>query len=106
MGDIFDGSIICAALHTSLSRRRVAGLFRPLGWCVRKCTWTDYEVVSPFAELVIESEAPILLHGPVAHVEANADRILAPLRKAGVAYAAECYDPGGGLLREFRWGIA
>lgn len=75
-----------------------------LGWSVRKCSWTDYEIRSPFAELVIEAEAPILMHGPVSDVEANADRILAPLRDAGVGYCAEFYTADGSLLREHRWG--
>jgi hypothetical protein len=93
-----------ASLHTTRSRRRVAGLFTPPTWRVRKCSWTDYEVTSPFAELVIEAESPILLHGSVADVEAYVDRILAPLRAAGVAYSAECYGVGAELLREWRWG--
>ena len=69
----------------------------------RRCGWTDYEVIGPFAELVIEAESPILLHGPVADVQENADHILATLRDAGVAYTAESYDAGGGLLRKYRW---
>jgi hypothetical protein len=103
MDDIRDDSYLCAALQTRLSRRRVARLFARLGWDVRKCTWTDYEVCCPFAELTIEAESPILLHGPVADVEANADRILAVLRDAGIGYTAENYNAGGSLLREFRW---
>jgi hypothetical protein len=83
-----------------------ARLFERLGWRVRKCSWTDYEIRSPFAELVIEAESPILLHGPVAEVEANVGQILAPLREAGVGYTAECYSAGGDLLREFRWGLS
>ncbi len=104
MGVIPDSSNFYAALHASLSRRRVAGLYARLGWSVRKCSWTDYEIRSPFAELVIEAEAPILMHGPVSDVEANADRILAPLRDAGVGYCAEFYTADGSLLREHRWG--
>lgn len=103
MGGIPDRSNFFASLYTSLSRRRVAGLFTPLGWHVRRCSWIDYEVLGPYAELIIEAESPILLHGSVADVEANADRILAPLRQAGVSYTAECYDAEGGLLQEFRW---
>jgi hypothetical protein len=92
-----------ASLHTTRSRRRVANLFTPPTWQVRKCTWTDYEVTGPFAELVVEAESPILLHGPVADLE-SVDRVLALLRAAGVAYEAECHGEGGDLLREFRWG--
>ena len=46
----------------------------------------------------------MLMHGAVVEVEAHADRILAPLRQAGVGYTAECYGADGNSLREFRWG--
>jgi hypothetical protein len=103
MGNIPHSSNFYAALDNSLSRRRVAGLYARRHWTVGKCSWTDYEIQSPFAELVIEAEAPILMHGPVADVEANADQILAPLREAGVGYTAECYGADRNLLREYRW---
>jgi hypothetical protein len=90
MDDIPDRSNFFASLHTPLSPRRLAGLFARLGWSVRKCSWTDYEIRSPFAGLVIEAESPILMHGLVAEVKTNAERILAPLREAGMGHTAEC----------------
>ena len=98
-----DSSNFFASLDTARSRRAIAGLFAPT-WIVRECSWTDYEVRSPFAELIIEAESPMLLHGPVAEVEVNADRILATLRAAGIGYAAECYDAAGVLLKRWKWG--
>lgn len=92
-----------SSLHTTLTREQVANLFRPLGFAVRKCSWVDYEIVSDWAELVIESEGPILMRGPVADVLANAQRILMRLHEVGIAYTAECYDENGELLQEFRW---
>ena len=92
-----------ATLHTTRSRRWVAGRFRSPTWSVRKCSWTAYEVISQFADLIIEAESPIVLHGPVAEVKASADRILAILRVASISYNAECYDAGGQLLREWKW---
>jgi hypothetical protein len=106
MGDLPDRANFFAALDTTLSTRRVARLFAPPTWSVRRCGRADYEVTSPFAELVVEAESPILLHGPVADLGANVDRILAPLRDAGVAYTAECYGVGGELLAELRGGAA
>ena len=44
-------------------------------------------------ELVIESESPILTHGPVADPTARAKDLVAPLRAAGVAFTAECQGP-------------
>ena len=64
MAELPDGSNFFSALHTCLSREQVAGLYGALGWQVRKCSWVDYEITSDWAELVIEAESPILMHGP------------------------------------------
>ncbi len=98
-----ESSNFFASLYTARSRRRIAELFTPPTWFVRRCSWTDHEVSSPFAELVIEAESPTLLHGPMAEVEANAGRILATLRAAEIGYTAECYDAGGELLQKWEW---
>jgi hypothetical protein len=99
-----DGSNFFSSLHTALTREQVAGLYGALGWRVRKCSWVDYEVVSDWAELVIEAESPILMHGPADDLPARAEELVAPLRAAGVAFTAECYGPwpDGELLLELR----
>jgi hypothetical protein len=104
MGEVPDFSNFFSSLHTTLSREQVAGLYGALGWQVRKCSWADYEVISDWAELVIEAESPILMHGPVADLPARAEELVAPLRAAGVSFTAECYEPepGGELLLELR----
>jgi hypothetical protein len=96
---------IHCALHTTLSRQQVADLLRPLGGTIRKCAWDELELRCPWAELIIESESPVLLHGSVADLLTNADRLLSPMREAGVAYTAECHDEDGELVRELRWGL-
>jgi hypothetical protein len=93
VSEIPDTSNFYSSLHTALSREQIAGLYGALGWQVRKCSWTDYEVFSPWCELVIEAESPILMHGPVADVVAHAEELVAPLRAAGVRFTAECYGP-------------
>jgi hypothetical protein len=104
MAEVPDWSNFFSSLHTSLSREQVAGLYAARGWQVRKCSWVDYEVVSDWAELVIEAESPILMHGPVADVVARAEDLVAPLRAAGVSFTAECYgpEPDRELLLELR----
>ena len=104
MAAIPDGSNFFSSLHTALSREQVARLYGALGWQVRKCSWVDYEVFSDWAELVIEAESPILMHGPVADLPDRAEELVAPLRAAGVAFTAECYgpEPEHDLLRELR----
>lgn len=93
MADIPDGSNFYSSLYTALTREEVAGLYGALGWRVRKCSWVDYEVMCNWAELVIESDGPILMHGPVADLPARAEELVAPLRMAGIEFTAECYGP-------------
>jgi len=93
MAEVPDTSNFFSSLHTSLSREQVAQLYGALGWEVRKCSWVDYEVITDWAELVIEAERPILMHGPVADLPARAEELVAPLRAAGVSFTAECYGP-------------
>lgn len=95
-----DSSNFYCALLTSLTREEVAALCGALGWHVSKCSRTDYEVRSAWAELVIEGESPILMHGPVTDLAANAETLVAPLRAAGITFTAECYSPKADLLRE------
>lgn len=104
MAEMPDGSNFFSTLDTSLSREQVAWLYGAIGWRVRRCSWVDYEVISDWAELVIEAEGLILMHGPVADLPARAEELVAPLQAAGVSFAAECYgpDPDGELLLELR----
>jgi lysophospholipid acyltransferase (LPLAT)-like uncharacterized protein len=69
---------------------------------IRKCAWDEFEIQLPWAELVIEAESPVLMHGTVADVLIDAERLLAVLREAGIKYIAEGYNERGELLREFR----
>lgn len=103
MDSIPDGSNFFSSLETTLPRQRVADLFRSLGFAVRKYGDGDFEVVCGWAELFIEAESPILMHGGVAGVVANAEKILARLRDAGIEYSADCYNENGELLRNYRW---
>jgi hypothetical protein len=104
VGEIPNTSNFYSSLHTALSREQVARLYGALGWRVRKCSWVDYQVLSDWAELVIESESPILMHGAVADLPARAEELVAPLRAAGVTFSAECYgpEPEEKLLLELR----
>lgn len=104
MANIPDVSNYFSSLHTTLSRAQVAGLYGALGWHVRKCSWVDYEVICEWAELVIEAESPILMHGPVTDPVGRAEELVVPLRQASVIFTAECYgpEPDRELLLELR----
>jgi hypothetical protein len=89
-----------AVLDASLSKQRIAEHFGLEGWSVRKCSWFDYEVRGPWAELVLEGESEVLLHGPIANAHVHANEILSPLRTAGVGFKAEFYDAKHTILFE------
>ena len=56
--------------------------------------------MSVFAELVIESSDPVLVHGLVADVTVNCKRVVEPLATAGLSGAFECYDGSQVLILE------
>ena len=103
MGGLPERSNFHGSLHTDLSKEQVAELFRPLPAKVRKCAWDEFEVICPWAELIVEAGSPILLHGAVADVLTSAERLMGLLREAGVRYSVECFGEAGELLAEFRW---
>ena len=93
MAELPSSSNFFSSLYTTLSREQVSGLYRALGWQVRKCSWVDYEVECHWAELIIEAESPILMHGSVADLGLRAEELVSPLRAAGISFTAECYGP-------------
>ena len=96
---IADTTNFYARVDGALSRREVADLYASAGWSMRKCGWDEFEVRCATGELVIESERPILVHGPVSEIASNVDRVVEPLRSAKLAFSAECYDDDRRLIR-------
>ncbi len=92
------------SVHTQRGPKELAGLFAPPDWRVRKCSWKDYEAQSDFAEIVIETTDPVLIHGAVANVEVNCLRIVELLAAAGLSGKFECCDESGSLMLERRFG--
>jgi hypothetical protein len=82
------------------SKDGIANLFAVSGWNVRRCSWVDYELTSSFAELILEGEGQLLLHGTVSKLSANVKAIASVLRDAGLAFSLECYASDGTLLAE------
>ncbi len=94
------------SVHTQQRPNELAKLFASPDWGVRKCSWEDYEARSDFAEIVIESTDPVLIHGPVANVEVNCLRIVELLVAAGLSGKFECYHESGSLILGSRFGGA
>lgn len=94
MSDRIDCSDFFSTLDTTLTRKQIARLYEAIGWQVRKCAWKDYEIVNDWAELVIEGEKPILMHGWAFDLIARVEELVTPLRVAGVSFTAECYGSG------------
>jgi hypothetical protein len=103
MDAIPDASNFFAALHRPASKAGVGSLFRSAGWKrIQPDDWPHLEVRCPFAELVIESDSPVLLHGPVDPGDGNPDKIVAILKRAGLPFTAELYAEDHSLIREWR----
>lgn len=90
-------------VYCSLSTRRskdwIASRFRKAGWSIRHCTWTDYEVTSDYAELVIEGDRTILMSGAVADFDTHIPSVVAILDENHIGYTIELYDAAGNLLK-------
>ena len=78
-----EGANFNSTLGTTLSREQVASRYGALGWQVRNGSWADFEVISDWAELVIEATGPILMHGSVADVLNRAEELVATEGFAG-----------------------
>ena len=66
----------------------------------RKCTWTAFEVECDWAEVVIEGEHPILIHGSVVNIEENWRTIANFLKEHNLGFSLECYDENENLIHE------
>lgn len=104
--EVPDRTNFYCSVHTQQKPKELARLFAPPDWRVRKCSWKDYEAKSVFAEIVIESTDPVLIHGPVANVEVNCAKIAELLAAAGLSGTFECYDESGLLMFGNRFGKA
>lgn len=80
-------------LWADLTRAEIAAVFSSFGWSSRKCSWTDYEVeLTDKAALVIESENPVLVHGPLDTVSEMVPVIRKILDDFGIPYSFDAYD--------------
>jgi hypothetical protein len=95
--------LISVAMFTDRSREQLVKLFELPEWKVRKCAWDEFEIKSSWAEVVVEAENPVLMHGLIRDGQGNIDRILQPLREAEIAYKAEVYGENHALLHDVSW---
>lgn len=98
MAELPNQTNLYISVRTDLPAEAIACLFTPPVWRVRKCSSTAFEALSDFAEVVIESSNPVLVHGPVADVTVNDQRVVEPLVVAGLSGSFECYDEADALI--------
>lgn len=83
---------IYMTLATSLSCAQVVKLFVAKGWSWRMCSWTEYEIESDYAELIIVPELPILVSGGIARGAESITKIMQILTDAGIEAEYEAFD--------------
>jgi hypothetical protein len=98
--DLPANSNMHGVISSATSKDDLAKLFSFAGWEVRRCSWKDYELTSAFAELILEGEDEVLLHGSVSDVLENVSSIASVLRAGGHAFSLECYASDGSLVGE------
>jgi hypothetical protein len=86
-------------IYTVESKRILSELFVVSGWSCRKSTWTDFEVKSDWAEIIIENEdkSP-LVNGAIDPAMFDNFRFLLEFHK--IKYSLELYDEQGDLIRK------
>ena len=89
MAGIPDKPNFYSTIGDGFTRTQIADLYRQAGWRVRKCGWTDYEIESDWAELILEGELPILFHGSVSDLPSRAEELMAPLKASGVTLTVD-----------------
>jgi len=92
-----------ARVTTKESVESIVERYRLAGWRVGRCSASDYEVRCDSAELIIERNAPVLIHGLVVDPVINAPAIIKPIMDAGISFIYECYAADDTLLVEVSW---
>ncbi|QDT34463.1 hypothetical protein [Thalassoglobus polymorphus] len=86
-------------LETGEKLWKIARLFAKNGWATRECSWTEFEIQSTDADLLLAPASPPLLSGGVSDDPEAVDRILTLLDSAAIPYAYEVYDEADVLIR-------
>jgi len=92
MANVPDKPNFFSTIGAGFDRRQIAELYREAGWRIRKCDWTSFEIVSDWAELILEGESPVLFHGSVSELPSRAEELLAPLKTNGVAFITDSLE--------------
>ena len=72
------------------SKLNIATQFHGIGWSVRRCSWTDYEVECEWGELTIEGKNQTLLNGTID--EEMFEQLAKILNGMGLKFSLELYD--------------
>ena len=89
---------IYMTLNTQWSLAKINALFTKQGWSSRMCSWTEHEITSAFAELVIASKSPVLISGSVDQNPDSINKITAVLDAAEIDYSFDVFDEDDSLL--------
>ena len=92
---------IYATLDGAPDKTLLAQQFAAHGWHIRKAGWDAFEMRHACAELILEAQSPVLLHGNLCCI-GDSEEILADmlriLQSAGQAYTVEIYDDNAQTL--------
>ena len=92
MAEIPESSNLFGIIGGAITIETIVDAFERQGWAVRKCSLTDFELRSNYAEPFIEEAIPLLTHGFVADLLNKVWEVAEVLDRLGCKYTLECYD--------------
>lgn len=89
---------LCISISTK-SLPRIVGAFRRDGWKVSNASWTEYEIETDYAELMLLPAEVTLIDGGVKDAGESVDHVLHVLSSAGFDYEYEVFENRDNLVR-------
>jgi hypothetical protein len=89
------------ASFKNISKAKIKELFEQNGWAIRKTSWTDFELINNWAELILEgNDDEPLLNGRVIFNNDNIILLDELFNSLGIQYIYEFYDKDKKLIFE------
>jgi hypothetical protein len=90
------GTNVYGIIDSSLSKEEITKKFSAHGWRISKASWFDWEITNDFAELILEGNEQLLIHGPVSPDYFNT--LAEKMKEIELSFSLELYDENQNLV--------
>ena len=91
-----NGTNVHGIIYSSLSKEEITKKFSTNGWMIWKASWYDWEITNDFADLILEGDKELLIHGPVSPDYFNT--LAEKMKEIGLSFSLELYDENQNLI--------